>query len=45
METPEKITFIDTVRSCVDLGKLAVAEVLSKIDTYFADRINGADDE
>jgi hypothetical protein len=44
-ERPEKIRFTDTVRSIIDLGKVAVAEVLSKIDTHFADAINDKEEE
>jgi len=45
MESNERFTVGETVRSCIDLGKLAVATLLERIDTHFADRINGGDDE
>lgn len=44
-QRPERITFTDTVRSLVDLGKLAVAEVLNAVDTRYANAINNDEDE
>lgn len=42
---PERITLFDSARSIIDLGKLAVATVLSKIDTKLANAINTEEDE
>lgn len=45
---PEKFTIGDTLRSLRDLGALALdtlLEIPERIDTHFANRINGEDEE
>lgn len=43
-ETPERFSVGDTVRSTIDSVRLLGSLVLSKVDAYFADRVNGPED-